>query len=67
MITNEFRTLKGECSFLIPRGPGYENITLANQVCTAVGSVPGQSFVDGMAKVRCLVSKSCTPPLIRNK
>ena len=47
MITNEFRTLKGECSSLVPHGPGYENITLANQVCTTVGSVPGQPFVDG--------------------
>jgi ATP-binding cassette subfamily G (WHITE) protein 2 (SNQ2) len=40
--------LKGSCSdALIPRGPGYENVTLENQVCTAVGALPGQPFVDG--------------------
>ncbi|SRR6266550_7787338 len=47
ILTNEFRTLQGSCSALVPQGPGYENVTLANQVCTAVGAVPGQPFVDG--------------------
>jgi hypothetical protein len=26
---------------------GYENVTLANQVCTTVGSAPGSATVDG--------------------
>ncbi|KAF8329221.1 pleiotropic drug resistance ABC transporter [Amanita rubescens] len=47
ILTNEFRTLQGTCSALVPQGPGYENVTLANQVCTAVGAIPGQPFVDG--------------------
>ncbi|KAK2462635.1 hypothetical protein APHAL10511_005368 [Amanita phalloides] len=47
ILSNEFRTLKGSCSSLIPQGPGYENVTLVNQVCAVVGAVPGQSFVDG--------------------
>ncbi|KAF8156049.1 pleiotropic drug resistance ABC transporter [Crassisporium funariophilum] len=47
LMTNEFRTLKATCSNLVPQGPGYENIALENQVCTAVGSIPGQAFVDG--------------------
>ncbi|KAF8960414.1 pleiotropic drug resistance ABC transporter [Flammula alnicola] len=47
IMTNEFRTLEAACSNLVPQGPGYENVTLANQVCTTVGSVPGQPFVDG--------------------
>ena len=47
VLTNEFRTIKGACSSLVPQGPGYENVTLANQVCAVVGAVPGQSFVDG--------------------
>ncbi|KIP01968.1 hypothetical protein PHLGIDRAFT_130987 [Phlebiopsis gigantea 11061_1 CR5-6] len=47
LLTNEFNTLDGECSALIPQGPGYENITLANQVCTTVGSVSGQATVNG--------------------
>lgn len=47
LITNEFRTLKGTCVTLVPQGPGYENVSLSNQVCTAVGSLPGEPFVDG--------------------
>lgn len=45
VMSNEFRTLKGECANLVPMGVGYENVTIGNQVCTTVGSVPGQSFV----------------------
>jgi len=44
---NEFHTLNGTCSTLIPQGPGYENVSLANQVCTTVGSLPGMTTVDG--------------------
>ena len=47
VVTNEFHTLNGTCSSLVPRGAGYENIGLANQVCTTVGSQAGQAFVDG--------------------
>ncbi|KAF9224734.1 pleiotropic drug resistance ABC transporter [Gyrodon lividus] len=44
---NEFHTLNGTCTTLVPQGPGYENITAANQVCTTVGSRPGVTTVDG--------------------
>lgn len=47
VMSNEFRTLQGACSTLVPQGPGYENVTIANQVCTTVGSLPQQAFVDG--------------------
>ncbi|KDQ56593.1 hypothetical protein JAAARDRAFT_58879 [Jaapia argillacea MUCL 33604] len=47
MLTNEFHTLNGVCATLVPQGPGYEGVSLANQVCTTVGSVPGQSRVSG--------------------
>ena len=47
-MTNEFRTLDLECSNLVPQGPGYENITLENQVCTVVGAIPGQTSVNGL-------------------
>ncbi|TEB24253.1 hypothetical protein FA13DRAFT_1756871 [Coprinellus micaceus] len=47
ILTNEFRTLEGTCTSLVPQGPGYENILLENQVCAVVGAVPGQNFVDG--------------------
>lgn len=47
-MTNEFRTLNAECSNLVPQGPGYENITLDNQVCAVVGAIPGETTVNGL-------------------
>ncbi|KAG2131012.1 ABC-2 type transporter-domain-containing protein [Suillus clintonianus] len=47
ILTNEFYTLNATCTTLIPQGPGYENVSLANQVCTTVGSLPGVTTVDG--------------------
>ncbi|KAK7025542.1 ATP-binding cassette transporter snq2 [Paramarasmius palmivorus] len=47
LLTNEFRTVNGYCSGLIPSGPGYENITIANQVCPTVGALPGSDYVNG--------------------
>jgi ATP-binding cassette subfamily G (WHITE) protein 2 (SNQ2) len=47
LISNEFHTLNGTCSNLIPSGAGYENVSLTNQVCGTLGSIPGQSTVDG--------------------
>ncbi|KAG1763106.1 ABC-2 type transporter-domain-containing protein [Suillus occidentalis] len=47
LLMNEFHSLNGTCSMLVPSGPGYENISLANQVCATVGAQPGQNFVDG--------------------
>ncbi|KIM37032.1 hypothetical protein M413DRAFT_448754 [Hebeloma cylindrosporum] len=47
VMANEFHTLRGSCSNLVPQGPGYENVSIDNQVCTTVGAVPGQSFVEG--------------------
>ncbi|KAF4583486.1 hypothetical protein EYR38_002237 [Pleurotus pulmonarius] len=47
VLSNEFRTLNGACANLVPQGPGYENITLDNQVCATVGAVSGQNTVDG--------------------
>lgn len=51
MVVNEFHTLVAECASLIPQGPGYENISIMNQVCTTVGSVPGQATVSGTSYV----------------
>jgi ABC-type multidrug transport system permease subunit len=47
LFTNEFRTIRGKCSSLVPQGQGYENVSIENQVCTVVGSQPGQLYVDG--------------------
>ncbi|KAH9480206.1 Brefeldin A resistance protein [Psilocybe cubensis] len=47
VMSNEFRTLNGLCTALVPQGPSYANITLANQVCGTVGAIPGQLSVQG--------------------
>ncbi|KAJ7852075.1 hypothetical protein B0H14DRAFT_3085739 [Mycena olivaceomarginata] len=52
VVANEFHTLKGSCASLVPQGPGYENVSLTNQVCATVGSVHGQNFVDGNSFMR---------------
>jgi ATP-binding cassette subfamily G (WHITE) protein 2 (SNQ2) len=52
IMVNEFRTLDGKCSALVPQGPGYDNVQLENQVCAAVGAVPGKSTVSGSAFVQ---------------
>ena len=49
LMLNEFHTLNGTCTTLVPSGPGYENVTLANQVCVTVGSQPGRETVPGDA------------------
>ncbi|KAG5650930.1 hypothetical protein H0H81_010505 [Sphagnurus paluster] len=48
ILTNEFHTLNGKCSTLVPQGPGYEGITIKNQVCTTVGSLPGDDVNYGI-------------------
>jgi ATP-binding cassette subfamily G (WHITE) protein 2 (SNQ2) len=44
---NEFHSINATCSMLVPSGPGYENASLANQVCSTVGAQPGQNYVEG--------------------
>ncbi|KDR66421.1 hypothetical protein GALMADRAFT_80772 [Galerina marginata CBS 339.88] len=51
LMVNEFHTLNGVCSTLVPSGPGYEGVSLNNQVCTVVGSEPGQATVSGSTYV----------------
>lgn len=48
LIVNEFHTLEGTCSLMVPSGPGYENVSLANQVCAIVTAESGRDTVDGM-------------------
>ena len=53
LMTNEFRGLEMSCvdsngqSTLVPAGPGYENVSIANQVCPVAGSKPGRATVVG--------------------
>ncbi|THH30475.1 hypothetical protein EUX98_g3698 [Antrodiella citrinella] len=47
LLVNEFHALTGQCSVLVPSGPGYDGITAVNQVCNTVGSITGQTVVSG--------------------
>lgn len=47
LMANEFHGAEIPCDLLVPSGAGYENITLANQVCTFTGSVAGKATVNG--------------------
>lgn len=58
VLTNEFRTLDGTCASLVPSGTGYEGVSLANQVCTTVGSVSGSATVSGKTFVELSYSYS---------
>ncbi|KAG9227093.1 hypothetical protein CCMSSC00406_0008293 [Pleurotus cornucopiae] len=51
VMVNEFHTLDGQCSNLVPSGMGYDGVSVDNQVCIAVGSVAGRPTVDGNAFV----------------
>ena len=46
-MTNEFHTINGECATLVPQGTSYDSFPVTNKVCTVLGSVPGQTFVNG--------------------
>ena len=41
------RTLNVPCAGLVPSGPAYQNVNIANQVCTVAGSQSGQLIVIG--------------------
>lgn len=47
LMANEFHEQEYPCSSLVPSGEGYENLGSMQQVCSAVGSVPGSKFVNG--------------------
>jgi ATP-binding cassette subfamily G (WHITE) protein 2 (PDR) len=47
LMINEFHNRDFECNQFVPNGPGYAGIGGVNQACMAVGSVPGQPFVNG--------------------
>lgn len=47
IMSNEFHTIDGACSQIIPRGSVYNQALLENQVCTIVGSEPGKASVSG--------------------
>lgn len=49
LMINEFHGRKFPCSTFVPSGPGYENVSSSDQVCSAVGSVAGLDYVSGDA------------------
>ena len=44
--------MDGECAGLIPAGPSYSDVALANQVCPLASAQPGNARVDGSAYLR---------------
>ncbi|CAK7202027.1 Multidrug resistance protein [Sporothrix eucalyptigena] len=51
LMVNEFSGRQFLCDTYVPSSsvPGYENVSGLNRVCSAVGSVTGQPYVDGDA------------------
>lgn len=47
LVSTEFHHREMLCSALVPSGPGYEGISIANQVCDAAGAVKGNLYVSG--------------------
>ncbi|KAK6065954.1 ABC-2 type transporter [Seiridium cupressi] len=49
LMVNEFHGRDYECTAFVPSPSvdGYQNTTMANMACSAVGAVQGQSFVNG--------------------
>lgn len=52
LMANEFHGFDMPCDLLVPSGPGYENVSLANQVCAFTGGVKSQATVDGAAYIK---------------
>ncbi|KAI1467619.1 P-loop containing nucleoside triphosphate hydrolase protein [Daldinia caldariorum] len=47
LMINEFNYRRFPCSQLVPSGPSYPDVRLQDQICTTVGSVTGQDYVEG--------------------
>ena len=47
VLANEFHGREMPCNLLVPSGPGYQNVSINNQVCAFAGSIPGQTLVSG--------------------
>ncbi|CAN6607203.1 protein Snq2p [Trichomonascus vanleenenianus] len=47
LMANEFHGREMPCDLLVPSGPGYQNVSLQNQVCAFSGAVAGQPDVSG--------------------
>ncbi|KAI1833391.1 hypothetical protein DTO006G1_6434 [Penicillium roqueforti] len=47
LMINEFHNRDFICVNYVPSGPGYTDVGTHNRVCSTVGSVPGQPYVNG--------------------
>ncbi|KAF2258149.1 putative multidrug resistance ABC transporter [Lojkania enalia] len=47
LMINEFHNRQFRCGLYIPSGPNYDNVPENARVCSAVGAVPGQPYIDG--------------------
>ncbi|OAG41545.1 hypothetical protein AYO21_04247 [Fonsecaea monophora] len=51
LMVNEFHNRNYPCSSFVPPAPQFGNGSTTSQICTVVGSVAGQTFVDGDAYI----------------
>lgn len=58
LMANEFHGRVMPCDNIVPRGPGYENIGIANQVCGYVGSQANDLNIYGDRYLRVAYSYS---------
>lgn len=52
LMANEFHDRNFPCTQFIPSGPTYNNVPAVHRVCTVVGSVAGQTSVNGSAYLK---------------
>jgi ABC-type multidrug transport system permease subunit len=52
VMVNEFHGREFQCSSFVPSGPGYENVSSLEKVCSVVGAVPGSGVVQGTEYIR---------------
>ncbi|KAL4953269.1 ABC-2 type transporter-domain-containing protein [Aspergillus filifer] len=48
-MVNEFRNRQFPCASFVPSGPGYENVSPENQICSTVSGTVGSPYIDGDA------------------
>ncbi|GMG19756.1 unnamed protein product [Ambrosiozyma monospora] len=47
LMGSEFHGKMMKCHSFVPSGPGYENVSIANQICSVPGAIAGQAIVLG--------------------
>ncbi|KAA8649825.1 uncharacterized protein ATNIH1004_002502 [Aspergillus tanneri] len=52
VMVNEFHGREFPCASFVPSGPGYENVSPDQRVCSTAGSLPGLNTVSGTAFVQ---------------